>query len=76
MSEVCQSGIKRDKLSDQFPMNDKKHKMQTRDYERYTVKFANTKRLKHSSIIKMQNILHDDANTTKTPELLHCGCLL
>ena len=62
--KFAKTGIKNDKLSDLFPMNDKKHKMQTRDDERFQVKLANTNRLKHSSIITMQNMLNDDAKTT------------
>jgi hypothetical protein len=54
-------GMSRDTLSDLFPINDKTHKMQTRDDEVYKVKFANTNRLKHSSIVTMQNMLNDDA---------------
>ena len=45
-------------------MNNKKHKMQTRDDDKYKVMFANTNRLKHSSIIEMQNMLNDDAKMT------------
>ena len=44
MSKVSQKWNKSDKLSDLFPMNEKKHKMQTRDDDRYKVNFANTNR--------------------------------
>ena len=39
-------------------------KMQTRDDEVYKVKFANMNRLKHSSIVTMQNMLNEDAKKT------------
>ena len=38
--------------------------MQTRDDEVYKVKFANTNRLKHSRIARMQNMLNDNARKT------------
>ena len=62
--KFAKGGIKSEKLCELFPMNDKKHIMQTRDDERFQVKFANTDRLKHSSIITMQNMLNDDAKNT------------
>ena len=62
--KFAKGGIKSEKLCELFPMNDKKHIMQTRDDERFQVKFANTDRLKHSSIITMQNMLNDDAKRT------------
>ena len=65
MPEVFQKWNKSDKLSDLFPMNEKKHKMQTRDDDRYKVDFANTNRLKNSSIITMQNMFNDDAKITR-----------
>ena len=59
--KFAKTGIKNDTLSDLFPINDKTHKMQTRDDEVYKVKFANANRLKRSSIVTMQNMLNDDA---------------
>jgi hypothetical protein len=35
--------------------------MKTREDDKYQVQFANTGRLKQSSIITMQNMLNDDA---------------
>ena len=57
--KFAQSGIKNDKLNDLFPLNEKNHKMQTRNNEKYEVMFANTNRLKNSSIITMQNMLNN-----------------
>ena len=62
--KFAQSGIKNDKLKDLFPINDKHHKMQTRNTEHYEVMFANTNRLKKGSIISMQNMLNDNAMKT------------
>ena len=62
--KFAQSGIKNDKLKDLFPINDKHHKMQTRNTEHYEVMFANTNRLKNGSIISMQNMLNDNAMKT------------
>jgi hypothetical protein len=62
--KFAQSGIKNEKLKDLFPLNDKHHKMQTRNNEQYEVMFANTNRLKNGSIITMQNMLND--NTMQT----------
>ena len=63
--EMClkfaKSGIKNGKLNDLFPINNKIHKMKTREDDKYQVQFANTGRLKQSSIITMQNMLNDDA---------------
>ena len=47
-------------MNDLFPVNDKIHKMKTRDDDKYKVKFANTGRLKNSSIISMQNMLNEN----------------
>ena len=48
-----------------FQKNTKKHKMETRETDKYQVEFANTKRLKTSSIPSMQNFLNEDAKNTK-----------
>ena len=58
--KFAQSGIKNDKLNDLFPLNDKNHKMQTRNNAKYEVMFANTNRLKNGSIITMQNMLKNN----------------
>ena len=58
--KFAQSGIKNGNLKDLFPLNDKQHKMQTRNNEKYEVMFANTNRLKDGSIITMQKMLNDN----------------
>ena len=58
--KFAQDGIKNDKLNDLFPLNDKNHTMQTRNNEKYEVMFANTNRLKNSSIITMQTMLNNN----------------
>ena len=40
--KFAQYGLKNEKLKDLFPLNDKHHKMQTRNNEKYEVMFANT----------------------------------
>ena len=59
--KFAKCGIKNGKLNDLFPINNKIHKMKTREDDKYQVQFANTGRLKQSSIITMQNMLNDDA---------------
>ena len=56
--KFAQTGIKNKTLSDLFPINEKTHKMKTRDDNKYKVNFANTGRLKDASIISMQNMLN------------------
>ena len=63
--KFAKAGIKNNKLNDLFPENEKKHKMETRDEEKFAVKFANTKRFKTSSIITMQNYLNEDEKRRK-----------
>ena len=64
--KFAKNGTKSDKLCDLFPIKDKKHNMQTREEDKFKVTFANTNRLKHSSIVAMQNMLNDDAKTART----------
>ena len=52
--------VKNRKMNKMFPLNDKKHEMITRDNEKYKVQFANTERLKNSSIIYMQRLLNQN----------------
>ena len=59
------SGLKHNKLNDLLPLNDKCHDMKTRDYEHYKVDFANTERLKKSSIINIQTLLNEDFRQNK-----------
>ena len=50
---------KSNKLTNMFPKNDKKHQMNTSNPDKFKVQFANTERLKNSSIIYMQKLLND-----------------
>ena len=59
------SGIKHDKLNDLLPANIKSHDMKTRNHEQFKVDFANTERLKKSSIISMQTQLNEDYRQNK-----------
>ena len=43
-------------------MTEKLHKMKTRVNDKYKVQFANTDRLKNSSIITMQKMLNEKKN--------------
>ena len=47
-----------EKATNMFPLNSKKHLMNTRNIERYKVEQANTERFKTSPIIYMQNLLN------------------
>ena len=57
--KFAQSGLKYNKLNDLLPENEKKHKMEMRNVEKYEVQFANTERLKKSCIINIQNQLNE-----------------
>ena len=39
--------------------------METRENNKYKVKFANTDRLRNSSVISMQNLLNEDSRDDK-----------
>ena len=53
-----------DKLGFMFPLNDKKHRMQTRNPLKYKVEFAKGERLKKSPVVYMQMLLNkEDAIT-------------
>ena len=62
--ELClnfsKNGVSHDKLKDLFPEKQKLHSMNTRHSEKYEVLFANTERMKKSSIIYMQNLLNSN----------------
>ena len=55
-------GIKNKTLNYLFPINEKMHQMETREDNKFKVNFANTDRLKNSSIISMQNMLNEDSS--------------
>ena len=59
--EFAKSGIKNNTLRDLLPEQDNSSKINTRKQEKFKVTFANTERLKNSSIIFMQNQLNNDA---------------
>ena len=50
---------KHPKLNKMFPLNEKSHSMETRNYEKYKVQKAHTERLKRSALISMQNLLNE-----------------
>ena len=62
--KFAKNGIKNNTLKDLFQVTEKTHGMKTRDSDKYKVMFANTDRLKNSSVIMMQNLLNEDAKTT------------
>ena len=62
----AKNGIKNKTLCDLFPINNKNHKMNTRNNEKYEVNFACTDRLKNGCIIKMQNLLNEDHEKNPT----------
>ena len=68
--KFAKAGIKYEKLSDLLQPNVKNHFMKTRGNEKYDVTFANTGRLKNSSIITVQNMLNTDYENNKTR---NCG---
>ena len=70
--KFAKSGIKYKKLDDLLPEQEKRDNIKTRNQEKYKVNFANTGRLKKSSIITMQNLLNDDAFKEKERKR-NCG---
>jgi hypothetical protein len=63
--KFAKSGIKHDKLNDLLPKTENICKMERRNIENFKVNFANTERLKKSSIISMQKQLNTDCNQNK-----------
>ena len=59
--KFAKNGIYNNTMTDLFPFNNKKHKMDTRKTEKYKVNHANTERLKTGSIIAMQKLLNEDS---------------
>ena len=55
----AQKCTKNPRLKNMFPLNDKKHAMDKRSFEKYAVQHANTDRLKNSAIIYLQNMLNE-----------------
>ena len=58
--KFANNGIMNNTLKDLFPLNEKKHIMNNRNQEKYKVNFANTNRLKNSSVITMQKLLNEE----------------
>ena len=58
--KFSKAGLKHKTLTDLFPEQKKHDFIKTRKHEKYKVNFANTERLKNSSIIFMQNQLNSD----------------
>ena len=56
--KFAQSGLKYNKLNDLLPENHNIHDMEMRKTDKFKVQFANTERLKKSSIIHMQKQLN------------------
>ena len=54
----ARNGIMNYTLTDLFPINNKKHKMNKRSEEKYQINFANTERLRRASVITMQKLLN------------------
>ena len=57
--------LESDKTKGLFPLNDNQHNMKARNTETYQVNYANTDRLKNSSIPYMQRILNSNVKKTK-----------
>ena len=58
--KFSKAGLKHETLTDLFPKQKKHDFIKTRKHEKYKVNFANTERLKNSSILFMQNQLNSD----------------
>ena len=70
--KFAKNGIKLNNLKDLLPEQENLRNIETRHQDKYKVNFANTDRLKNSSIISMQNLLnHDDAKDRKRKR--NCG---
>ena len=61
----AKSGLKNGTLNDMFPLNIKKHKMNTRNMEKYEVQHHNTERMKRSSIVFMRQLLNEEEHKTQ-----------
>ena len=58
--KFSKAGLQHKTLSNLFPEQKKHNFIKTRKHEKYKVNFANTERLKNSSILFMQNQLNSD----------------
>ena len=64
-SKFANSSLENNKLNDLIQINSKEHKIQTRNYEKYKVTFANNERLRKSSIVYFQNLLNRENKEKK-----------
>ena len=60
--KFANSGLKYEKLNDLLPLTKKQHNMEMRNTDKYKVMFANTERLKKSSILDIQKQLNEEEN--------------
>ena len=63
--KFAKSGIKFNKLNNLLPESRKISNIETRNHESFKVDFANTERLKRSSIISMQRQLNTEHSLNK-----------
>ena len=66
-SKFANKCLKNEKTKTMFPLRIKTHKMEARREEIFTVNFANTERLKISSIPYMQNELNNEIRQRRRP---------
>ena len=59
--KFAEDGLKNGVLNDLLPRKKKQHNMEMRNEEPYEITFANTERMKQSSIIYLQNLLNKKA---------------
>ena len=57
--KFAQKCVRNKKTKHMFPLKNKTHKMEIRNTEKFKVQYANTERLKDSSIPYMQHLLND-----------------
>ena len=61
--KLAKKCLKNNIVKDMFPLNEKSHKMDLRNTEKYVVKHANTEQLKKSAIPFIQRLSHrEDQN--------------
>ena len=63
--QFAKNGIKKNTLTDLFPVKEKLHSMTVRQEAKYETKFANTQRLKKSTIINLQSMLNKEDSLNK-----------
>ena len=68
--KFAKDGIENHTLTDILKNNENFHTMETRYKDQYDVQFANTERLKKSSVIHLQNLLNEDNQKNKTKSII------